>query len=286
MHRFIVIKPMLLLLVFAWLWNACNEQKVKPHADISGLQQQDDRPSEESAGVPGYSNSQIHCRIDEGRSIASNLQVGCLIADAEGNRVDLPDGSWANFEVRPEAASTNLLIKKLIPEDSRQWDVLFSFSGLAEQELRLEISQSTFIFEYGNATTGIQTLETGGQETPSFDEPTSEPDDVCSVGSEKNGVCYFKTTSSCESQCAGFGLTPDQAVISAIGSAVESNAEACFQIYMSIDQNPELELEKIKTPFGVGCHQFKNKVLWDANDTSLSIPPPVGANRICACQGL
>jgi hypothetical protein len=268
--------------VVALLLNATSCQQTKHQASTDGATLENkDRPSEEGAGVPGYS---IYCAVDEDRSTESQLEVGCLLADQSGQRVETPDDSWAFYEVRLTEKPTALSISKSVPASRQRWDILFGYRGLPLGELRQYAAQSTFVYEYQTAAGQIVELESGGGS--SFEEPGEQPDATCSIGLSRNGVCYFKTSSSCSKQCANYGSTPHPSVINMIGSGDAQNAETCRDLYVEMDSNPNLELKRVQGPFGNGCHQHKSTVIWDETQTDPGVPPPPGANTLCACQGI
>ncbi|NRA67454.1 MAG: hypothetical protein HRU19_23430 [Pseudobacteriovorax sp.] len=275
------MKPLMsLFLTGSLVFIACNQSEPKSTTKIKTVQQANDRPSEESADVPGYAKMSIKCLPDE--SNANQLEVGCLLSLEDGSKADLPTGAWTQFEIRYNTKPEALTIEKKLPNDNTLFSIIFVFSGGSLEERQTLLNLSTFIFEYESTPGSIATLETGGE--IEVQNPVQTPDATCTIGTELNGSCYFKTSQSCSKQCEDFGLQVDPSVQSVIGSANDQNAQTCLDLYSRIENRNDFELELIRTPFGVGCHQFNDKVLWDRKETNVSVPPPVGASRLCACQ--
>ncbi|SMF24599.1 hypothetical protein [Pseudobacteriovorax antillogorgiicola] len=234
-----------------------------------------DRPSEQGAGLPGYS---IFCSINDMRD--TEVDVGCHLTDGADKRAATPENAWAFYEVQVAPEFSTVSVSKKLPENRRYWDILFTYSGAEDANtIRQAINNSTFVYEYVNEVSELDALV-----TTAFVEEIPLPTQDCSTGETLDGICYFKTSTSCAYTCGQVNSTPHINTLNVIGSMQPSNINTCGMLYRKINGDNTLQVETVDTGFGLGCYKWGSKIYWDQTPTNTTWFPPLGGDLLCACD--
>ncbi|MFW7379762.1 MAG: hypothetical protein ACOH5I_13195 [Oligoflexus sp.] len=246
-----------------------------------------DRPSEEGVGLPGYIMS---CAIDKVEE--SQLEVGCQIAEEESQqRVKLPAGEWQKFTVTTPENIPGLNIEKRAAEVASDWDALFTFSGLQQSELIEAAMQSSYSFEWQHENGETESLLAEPPEQDTLQPINSETSiNQCSSGVSVNGVCFFRSSRSCNSSCENMNSTVHEAWFTSFGSANQDGDASCRNIYENLNSGPSIFFQS-RTMFtlGYGCYDNgRASIIHEAGATELdpSRFPPIGGSVICACNSI
>lgn len=283
----------LLIILIVSATSGCNQTNYRSEAKSgttvsSNLQQKTDRPSEQGAGLPGYS---VFCAIDGEQT--REIDVGCKIVDGNDQRVKTPNTAWEDYELIVNNPPAELVIEKSLPNNRQNWDVLFTMSQLPVDELIDLAATANFKYD-GVVNSGERVIvdSQNGQQSTSEDETATEPTPAdpstvalnCPNGLARGGVCYFKSTESCANACALEGAVPHRAVVDLIGSGAQDSGQLCLEVAQSIESNPALPLNLVNGPLGLGCHIRSDGVALDQTGTNTAANPPGDIALICACE--
>lgn len=290
---FFGIKLGIFLGVLVFALTGCDKTRLggssgKKEADI---QQKSDRPSEQGAGLPGYS---IFCGINGSQAAEDKVDVGCKLVDEKGNRRPGYQDTWTRYKVEVRNPPPELKIEKETTTISGIWDVHFIFSGLPRDRLIEIVRASNYTYEEPAADGSTIKIESNPTTQASSDIGADSNSNAsllitdCSIGSQVEGaeyqsVCFFQTSSSCNNACQTFGLTSHIKLSALVGSGAKDAGEACRLIYGKLNGYSDAPF-KIEQSRGLGCYQSNGQIVFDQTPTNDQLSPPNGGTRLCACE--
>ncbi len=248
-----------------------------------------DRPTESGTGVPGYL---VGCSLFTVQD--QNVQVGCNLSDADGNKIPTAATAWTQYDIRlPAAAPAGVTVAKAIASTPEVWDVNFNFKGADKTVLSDMARASSYGYAYVNASGQTVRIETAPAPalapvtTPTIPSPNTPPS--CVGGTLVDGTCFIPVDVSCTDYCSKANLQVHPYVIDRFGASrnadTDANKAACDALFTQIRGTQDYRFSDVHSLHGWGCYQEPSgRVVYDKTDTNPAEYPRIGDRRICGCQ--